>query len=415
MAVAALLAVTAVSFVVPIGGTAYAQSTENVLDEADVKIFEGSGGELIYNGPEVARAHIGGRIGDCIYEFRRSGGADWDMKLVVASTGNVVIDFGVGGFERIADYQRAYQRPYSECGVAGGGLAGEGESALSTTEESASFLSRAVVNRVLALRPAGGGGFRSPASGAAAAGSTGLSAGDEPLPDYPANVSVDVSYGKTRLPGRFETRSAYAVSMTDTLLDWDNLFGYGVGVEQVRESLLGGASKRTRGITATAYMAQILDDNFTLVPQASLSYLLKKRAGDRDNAGRAMLSLTVLGQEAVDAVELSGFGQLVYSHEKPFGDGRRIYLGQAVAGAELAMAMPDGTGAQPFVGMLADYDLTRSETDTRKKDDEKFGWEASAGLRSVLETGTAFTATVSHARKGDERSTTGSVFVKFFF
>ena len=354
-------------------------------------------------------------------EFRVSANEDVGTgQFVHLPSGDVLLSLSVrsdaAANEIFVEGLRTAPAALGRCGgLAAEAEAVEHESALSTTEESASALSRAVINRVLALRPAGGGGFRSPASGAAAAGSTGLNAGDEPLPDYPANVSVDVSYGKTRLPGRFETRSAYAVSMTDTLLDWDNLFGYGVGVEQVRESLLGGASKRTRGITATAYMAQILDDNFTLVPQASLSYLLKKRAGDRGKAGRAMLSLTVLGQEAVDAVELSGFGQLVYSHEKPFGDGRRVYLGQAVAGAELAMAMPDGTGAQPFVGMRADYDLTRSETDTRKKDDEKFGWEASAGLRSVLETGTAFTATVSHARKGDERSTTGSVFVKFFF
>ena len=260
-----------------------------------------------------------------------------------------------------------------------------------------------------ALRPAAGGGFRAPAA-TASGGPTGLSAGDEPLPDYPANASVNVTYGKTRSPGRFESRAAYVVGGRDMLLGPDRLLGYGVGVEQVREALPGG-NRRTRGVTATAWMAQILDDNFTVVPQAALSWLFKRLPGGGDGkAGRAMLSLTLLGQETAGPVELSGFAQGLYSYEKPFGEGRRVYLGQAVAGAELAMAMPDGTGFQPFAGALADYDLARSHDGGRK-----FGWEASAGLRAALESGTAFTATVSHSRKGDERSTTGNVFVKIFF
>ena len=158
-------------------------------------------------------------------------------------------------------------------------------------------------------------------------------------------------------------------------------------------------------------MAQILDDNFTVIPQAALSVLFK-RLPDRRNgkAGRAMLSLTLLGQEAAGPVELSGFAQAVYSHEKPFGAGQRVYLGQATAGAEIAAALPEETGFQPFVGALAAYDLARSHDSGGK-----LAWEAQAGLRAIFASNATMDIALSYARKGGERGATGNVFVKLFF
>lgn len=282
------------------------------------------------------------------------------------------------------------------------------ESALAATGEAAAAVSQTVIARVLALRPAAGGGFRRPTA-AAYTGPTGLNAGDEPLPDYPDNASIDVTHGKTRSPGRFESRSTWVVGSRDTLLDWNRLLGYGVGVEQIREALPAGY-RRTRGVTATAWMAQILDDNFTVVPQAALSWLLKRLPDGRNGkAGRAMLSLTLLGQETAGYIDLSGFAQAVYSYEKPVGAGRRVYLGQAIAGAEAAVALGD-TGYQPYIGARAAWDLARSHDSGRK-----LGWEASAGLRAALASNATFDIALSFARKGDERGASGNAFVKFFF
>lgn len=282
------------------------------------------------------------------------------------------------------------------------------ESALAATGEAAAVVSHTVIARVLALRPAAGGGFRRPAA-AARGRPTGLNAGDEPLPDYPDNASIDVTHGKTRSPGRFESRSTWIVAGRDTLLDWNRLLGYGVGVEQIREALPGGY-RRTRGIAATAWMAQILDDNFTVVPQAALSWLFKRLPDGRNGkAGRAMLSLSLLGQATAGYIDLSGFAQAVYSYEKPVGAGRRVYLGQAIAGAEAAVELGE-TGYQPFVGVRAAYDLARSRDGGRK-----LGWDASAGLRAALASNATFDIALSFARKGDERGASGNAFVKFFF
>ena len=292
----------------------------------------------------------------------------------------------------------------------------EKESQLSTAKESTSYFTRTVVNRIRALRPIGGASFSLPKQTASAArtGATGLNAGDETLPDYPANLSVDVGHSRTRFANRYDTRSTHTLGTTDRLVGPQRLVGYGVGFEQARESLFGGSVKRSRGLTATAYLAEILDDNFTLVPQAALTVLSRQHTSpdgrDRDSvAGRGMVSLTLMGQTAMESVELSGFGQLAYTHDASLGSGgERAYLGQAVVGGEIALASA-GT-VQPFVGASADYDALRSKSTA-----DHLGWQASAGLRSTLDSGIVLSATVSTARKGDERTTSGNIFVKFLF
>ncbi|MCY4129619.1 MAG: hypothetical protein OXG15_10340, partial [Gammaproteobacteria bacterium] len=213
------------------------------------------------------------------------------------------------------------------------------------------------------------------------------------------------------------TRSSYALVMTDTLLTPQRLLGFGVGAEYTRESLLVGSRSinRSRGFTATAYLAEILNETFTLVPQVALTLLDKKKKTSStpdDNDGKAMrtlLSLTMLGQKQWGKVELSGFGQLAFTNESPIDSGvDAIYLGQAIAGGEFAFAVR--AEARLFVGASMGYDLTRSQSTS-----DRLSYEGKLGLRSPLGSKAEFSLSISTSRKDEEETTSGNLFVKFFF
>ena len=285
----------------------------------------------------------------------------------------------------------------------------EREATLASVRAASAYLSRTVVNRVQKLRPSGGTSFSRPAR--TSRGVTGINAGDNMVPDYPPNLAIDVGYSKSSGgEGLFETRSSYVLVMTDTLLTPQRLVGFGVGTEYTRESLLGGTQRRTRGLTATAYLAEILNKNFTLVPQAALTYLNKNKKftptpEDAEKGIRTLFSLTMLGQKQWGKVELSGFGQLAYTHE---GGGDSIYLGQAIAGGEFAFAVR--ADARLFVGASMGYDLVRSESTS-----DRFSYDGKVGLRSPLGSRAELSLSISTSRKDEEETTSGNVFVKIFF
>ena len=239
---------------------------------------------------------------------------------------------------------------------------------------------------------------------------SGINAGDETLPGYPPNLAIDIGYSESSGQGLFEANSRYALVMTDTLLTPKRLLGFGVGTEYTRESLLGGVQRRTRGLTATAYLAEILNKNFTLVPQAALTYLNKNKKfsqipEDNEKSLRTLLSLTMLAQKQWGKLELSGFGQLAYTYES---GGEATYLGQAIAGGECAYAVKGD--ARLFVGASVDYDIARSASQR-----DRFGWEGKFGLRSPLGSSAELSTSVSTSRKDEEETTSGNVFVKIFF
>ena len=285
----------------------------------------------------------------------------------------------------------------------------EREATLASVRAASAYLSRTVVNRVQKLRPSGGSSFSRPAR--TSRGVTGINAGDNMVPDYPPNLAIDVGYNKSSGgEGLFETRSSYVLVMTDTLLTPQRLIGFGVGTEYTRESLLGGTQRRTRGLTATAYLAEILNENFTLVPQAALTYLNKNKKftptpEDAERGIRTLLSLTMLGQKQWGRVELSGFGQLAYTHET---GGDSIYLGQAIAGGEFAFAVR--ADARLFVGASMGYDLVRSESTS-----DRFSYDGKIGLRSPLGSRAELSLSISTSRKDEEETTSGNLFVKIFF
>lgn len=284
----------------------------------------------------------------------------------------------------------------------------EREATLSSIRAASAYLSRTVVNRVQKLRPAGGSSFSRPAR--TSRGVTGLNAGDEALPDYPPNLAIDIGYSESSGGDLFEANSRYVLVMMDTLLTQQSLLGFGLGTEYTRESLLGGAQRRTQGLTATAYTAHILNKNFTLVPQAALTYLNKKKKfsltpEDNEKSLRTLFSLTMLAQKQWGKLELSGFGQLAYTHET---GGGATYLGQAIAGGECAYAVKGD--ARLFVGASMDYDIARSASER-----DKFGWEGKFGLRSPLGSSAELSMSVSTSRKDEEETTSGNVFVKIFF
>ena len=240
-----------------------------------------------------------------------------------------------------------------------------------------------------------------------------MNAGDGVRPDYPPNVALDISHARSRVTDQFETRSSYVLALTDMLLSPQLLFGIGVGTEYTRESLLGGSVKHTRGLTGTMYFAAILNENFTLVPQAALSVLEKEKTlvsgqKDDDSLTRTLISVAVLGQKQWGALELSGFGQYSYTNEDGSAFDEDIYLGQVIAGAEIAFKVKDN--ARLFMGASMDYDLIRPESTS-----DKFGWEGKVGLRSQLGSNAEFSLSISTSRKDEEETTSGNIFVKFFF
>ena len=289
----------------------------------------------------------------------------------------------------------------------------ERESTLATARAASVYVSRTVVNRVQKLRPVGQSSFGSGAL--SSGGMTGINAGEDVLPDYPPNLAVDVGYSRSQnRRGLFNARSNYVLFLTDRLLTTKRLFGFGAGMEYTRESLLGGVDRRSRGITATAYLAQILTEDITLVPQAAVTYLDKtSEASDlsEDNkAIRGLGSLTVLRLTQQGGMELSTFGQFAYTHEEPVGSSSddAVYLGQAIAGGEAAFAV--WADARLFVGASLGYDVIRSESSGGR-----LGYGANLGLRSWLGATTEFSLSLTANRQDEEETLAGNVFVKVFF
>ena len=291
----------------------------------------------------------------------------------------------------------------------------EREATLATARAASAYLSRTVTSRVQKFRPVGGTSFQRPAR--QARGMTGINAGDVARPDYPPNLGFDVGYSSSGGgEDLFKARSIYVLVMTDTLLTQQRLAGVGVGMEYTRESLFGSSVRRTRGLTATAYVAEILNETFTLLPQAALTYLKRTKNvtstsdDDEGNAIRTLCSLTILGQKQWAGMEVSGFGQFAYTYEDPQGSrgGDATYLGQAIAGGEFAL--PVTTNARLFMGASMDYDVTRS-----KSTSDHLGYEGKLGLRSPLGSQAEFSLSVSAGKKGEEVTTGGNVFVKIFF
>ena len=288
----------------------------------------------------------------------------------------------------------------------------ERESTLATARAASTYLSRTVVDRIQKLRPVGQTSFGNLAL--PSDGMTGVNAGDEVASDYPPNLALDISYSRSRRGGLFDARSQYVLIVTDRLLTAQRLLGFGAGAEYTREALYGGVQRRTRGITATVYLAQILTESVTFVPQAALTYLDKESessATSADNrALRGLGSLTVLGQTQRGSVELSGFGQFAYTYEEPMGssDGEAAYLGQAIAGGEAALEVR--ADARVFVGASLGYDLLRSEST-----DSRLSYGGNVGLRSRLSPTTEFSLSVTANRQDEEETFGGNMFVKVFF
>jgi hypothetical protein len=160
-------------------------------------------------------------------------------------------------------------------------------------------------------------------------------------------------------------------------------------------------------------MAHILNEHFTIVPQAAVTYLKKKQhftliPDYRTRAMRGMVSLSMLAQEQLGALQLSGTGQFAYTSEEPLGDGEEVYLGQATIGGEIALAKYETF--RPFLGALANYDVKRSV-----EAGDRFGWQTTAGARFALSSRVDFALSVYTGRKDEERTTGGNLFLKITF
>ena len=292
--------------------------------------------------------------------------------------------------------------------------AAEEESRTAEARESSKYLSQTVVNRVRVLLSGTSGSFAS--SETMNSFGSGISAGEgEGTLLSPVNLSFDVSYSRTNSSGKFNTDAAYALLMTDKVVNSQRIVGVGLGVERSHRRVIPGrTSVKSEGVTFTGYLAQILNENFTFVPQTSFTYLDRRTypgAGRRNdsNAWRAFASLGMLGQRRFEQAELSSFGQFVYTYENPSSSAEdRTYVGQVRLNGEASFMLEATT--RPFFGATVDYDVTRSESGPR------FGYGATAGLRAALESGSLITLSVSRAwREGSERMLNANAFIKIFF
>ncbi len=293
------------------------------------------------------------------------------------------------------------------------------EAEASVTREASSYFSRTVVNRVRTLRAAAKSGF-SPSTTPQTTSQdavTGLNAGDNTATRLIDNVAIDLGGSGTRSRGRFDNASVYMLATTDRVLNTQSVLGLGLGVEHSwGEYQVAELDRESTGLTLTAYGARILNKNFLVLPHAAVTYLRKRteqaQIKQRADAWRAMGSLALLGQHAMDTVNLSGVGQFVYTHDT-YGDasvmtgaGDDLYVGQGVLSGEVAFVADKRI--HPFLGVTGSYDLVRS-TSTG----ERFGYEISAGLRSTSASGPAMAALISYGRRDDEKTKSGSLFLKF--
>ncbi len=291
------------------------------------------------------------------------------------------------------------------------------ESEASVIRDAARYFSRTVSNRVRALLAVSKGGFSPPTTSPTTSRDTptGINAGGDTLPSKGIdNVAIDIGASDTRSKGRFESESQYVLVTTDRVLDTKSVVGFGLGIENSRGSVqTQNLRRRAEGLTLTAYGARILNEKATLVlvPQVAVTYLRKNTENSdgkqRAKAWRTMGSLVLLGQRALDTVELTGFGQLVYTYEDTSG-GDSLYVGQGVLNGEVAFVANET--AQPFLGVTGSYDLVRSASTS-----ERLGYEASVGIRSAQGSKPVISASISYARRGDEKTKSINLFLKFFW
>lgn len=376
-----------------------AERAQNAADAA-AQTAEGSGLTEVADAAKAAAAALA--------EARASEAASKDAAADAASSATNAGQYAEHAAEA-ATTAKAFAAGAEQCATE----VSERESTLATARAASVYFSRTVVNRIQKLRPVGRTSFGSAAR--SSGGMTGINAGDDVLPDYPPNLAVDIGYSRSQnRQGLFDARSNYALILTDRLLTTKRLFGFGAGMEYTRESLLGGVDRRTRGITATAYLAEILTENITLVPQAAVTYLNKESetsdVSEVNKAIRGLGSLTVLRLTQRGGVELSAFGQFAYTHEEPVGSSTddAVYLGQAIAGGEAAF--PVWAEAHLFVGASLGYDVIRSESSG-----SRIGYGGNLGLRSWLGAATELSLSVIANRQDEEETLAGNVFVKVFF
>lgn len=117
--------------------------------------------------------------------------------------------------------------------------------------------------------------------------------------------------------------------------------GIGLGYERANENFDGPApNRKSDGFTLTGTVARIINENNSamLVPQIGITYLDKRIEGGRsERAWRTMGSLALVGTRALNDVELTGIGQLVYTHEDTAGsNGGSSYIAQSVLRGEVA-------------------------------------------------------------------------------
>ena len=288
------------------------------------------------------------------------------------------------------------------------------ESDAALSRQASSYYSRTVLNRVRTLRAASKSGFSPPSQSASKDTATGINAGDDTSGKVIDNIAVSLGASETRSKGRFKSRAMYLLATTDKVINTKSVIGFGVGLENSRVNFGAGMGRegKSAGVTLTAYGAHILNDNFFVAPQFSAAYLRKRTeqsqvVNQEDDAWRMMGSLALVGQHAMDNVELSGVGQVVYTHENTEGTGGRVYVGQSLLNGEVTYT--GHNKVHPYLGVTGTYDFVRSAST------ERFGYEISAGLRAAPGSRRSVTLSVAYGKRDDEKTKSGNLFLRVFW
>ena len=290
------------------------------------------------------------------------------------------------------------------------------ESDVSLSRQASSYYSQTVLNRVRTLRAASKSGFSPPSPSQSASNdtATGINAGDDTSGEVIDNIAVSLGASETRSKGRFKSRAMYLLATTDKVINTKSVIGFGVGLENSRVNFGAGVGRerKSAGVTLTAYGAHILNDNFFVAPQFSAAYLRKRTeqaqvVNQEDDAWRVMGSLALVGQHAMDNVELSGVGQVVYTHENTEGAGGRVYVGQSLLNGEVTYT--GHNKVHPYLGVTGTYDFVRSASI------ERFGYEISAGLRAAPGSRRSVSLSVAYGKRDDEKTKSGNLFLRVFW
>jgi hypothetical protein len=278
-----------------------------------------------------------------------------------------------------------------------------------------------MLNQVVALRVSPQGGFSSPARLQTThhkdkAGESGVNAGDDASAQPSGKggwkkAALDINSSGTRSTGRFDNHVERLLATTFRTINNKSVAGIGLGYERANENFDGPApNRKSDGFTLTGTVARIINENNSamLVPQIGITYLDKRtEGGSSQHAWRTMGSLALVGTRALNDVELTGIGQLVYTHEDTAGsNGGSSYIAQSVLRGEVAFTK--NKKAHPFLGITGSYDLSRSAS-TRNR----FGYEASMGLRAAHDAKTPVQATIAYGERDDQKSTSATLSIIF--